>query len=46
MIAITGTPILPERKNGFSFLPLIYLPRGKANNITAKNLYEIKLAIS
>ena len=39
-------PILPIIKNGLSDLPLIKIPKGKAKTITARNLYEIKFAIS
>ena len=45
-IAIIGTPILPKIKKVFRTLPCIKNPKGKASNITARNLKEIKLAIS
>ena len=46
IIATIGIPTLPIIKKGLSALPLIKIPKGNAKTITAKNLYEIKFAIS
>lgn len=40
-----GTMILPVNKKGFSSLPLMNSPRGKANNMTPMKRNELKRAI-